>query len=296
MSDRLQQLEIFVRAAERGSFSRAAAELGLSQPSVSRAVANLEERLGVALMVRNTRRSSLTEAGVILLERARQLLADATEAEEAARGAGELSGLLRVATTHAFGTREFVPLLPEFLSAHPAVRIDLVMSDKTKDLIANRVDVAFRVGRLANSSLRARHLAVAPRYAVASPEYLQRHGAPKVPGDVVKHDCISGPGATGPENWCFQRKGKAVSVPVSGRVTVASAPALVACATQGLGITILATLMCRSELSAGALVRVLHEYLLEPLGLHAVFPAGRRPSTKARALAEHVAARLPSFS
>ena len=293
MGDFLHELEVFLRTAERASFSHAARELGLSQPSVSRTIATLEERLGVSLVLRNTRQITLTEAGLVLVDRARQLLADAADTEEAVRGTGELAGLLRVAATHGFGSRELVPLLPEFLLSHPKVRIELLLSDENQDLVANRIDVAFRVGRLSDSTLKARRVGTAFRHTVASPEYLKRRGTPKSPAELIKHDCICGPGATGPAAWSYRRKGRATAVAIEGRVTVSSAASLVACTTQGLGITIVATWMCRAELDSGALVTVLKDYLLEPIDIHALFPDGRIPSNKARALAQHVLARLP---
>ena len=296
MSDRLHEIAIFVRAAEKGSFSVAARELGMSQPSVSRTVAALEERLGVTLLLRNTRRIALTDAGRVLLVRGRQLLDDADDVEEATRGASELRGYLRVAATQGFGVRELVPLLPEFLAAHPKVKIELNLSDRFEDLIADRIDVAFRLGRLVGAGFSARRIQALPRSLVASPRYLERRGKPTAPAELPQHDCIGGPGAMGPEAWSFRREGSVTSVTVAPRVVVASSLGLVATAVQGMGITIVAHDMARAELASGALVRLLTDHTLDTLDLHAVYPAGRRPSPKARAFAEHVALRLPSLA
>lgn len=267
----------------------------MSQPNVSRTVAALETRLGVTLLLRNTRRIALTEAGAVLLERARKLLADALEVEDAARGAGELRGALRVAATNAFAERELVPLLPDFLAAHPKMKIELLTSDLVADLVADRVDVAFRLGRVSGAAFTARRLRHARRHTVASPAYLRRGGEPAEPQALTNHDCISGPGATGPAAWTYRHKGAQVSIDVVARVHVATSPALVACAVRGLGITIVAHDMAREELASGALVPILADYVLEPLDLHAVFPAGKRPNAKARAFVDFVASRLPAF-
>src|SRR4029077_4489017 len=172
MSDRLRELTAFVRAGETGSFSRAARELGVSQPSISRMVASLEARLGVKLLLRTTRRVTLTDAGRVFLERARQILGELDDAENAARGVDSLRGTLRVALSGAFGIREVIPRLPGFAGQHPKLRIELLISDRTEDLIAEGADMALRLGPLADSGFGARLLGKAPRLAVASPAYL----------------------------------------------------------------------------------------------------------------------------
>ena len=154
MSDRLRELTAFVRAGETGSFSRVARELGVSQPSISRMVADLEARLGVKLLLRTTRHVTPTDAGRVFLERARQILGDLDDAENAARGADSLRGTLRVALSGAFGTREVIPRLPGFRAQHPKLRIELLMSDRTEDLIAEGADMALRLGPLPEFPIR----------------------------------------------------------------------------------------------------------------------------------------------
>ncbi len=146
MSDRLQELAVFIRAAESGSFSRAARELGLSQPSVSRIVGELEARLGVTLLLRTTRRITLTHAGELFLDRAREILAGLEEAEDAARGLDSLRGLIRLALPVIYGTREVIPRLAEFLAMHPQLRVEMTVSDERQDLVAEGADVAIRLG------------------------------------------------------------------------------------------------------------------------------------------------------
>ena len=152
MSDRLQELFVFVRAAETGSFSKVAREFGLSQPSVSRTVASLETRLGVKLLLRTTRRVTPTDAGAVYLERARRILCELDEAAHAARGVDSLHGVLRVVMSGAFGTREVIPRLPAFLERHPRLKVELLISDRTDDLVAEGADIALRLGPLVDST------------------------------------------------------------------------------------------------------------------------------------------------
>ena len=165
MSDRLFSLRLFARVAHTGSFSRAGRELGLSQPSASRIAAALEEEVGVALITRTTRGLTLTEAGADYLARIEPMLAALEEADHAARGTGELRGRLRVALSLGFGMREVIPLLPAFMQRHPALRIDLLMSDQHEDLVAESVDIALRCGALKDSSATARRLGTSPRFS-----------------------------------------------------------------------------------------------------------------------------------
>ncbi len=289
MSDRLREIEVFVRAAETGSLSRAGRELGLSQPSASRLVAALEERLGVRLLLRTTRRVSLTEAGAAYLERARGGLLELGEAAAAARGAEGLQGVLRVALPVAFGAGEVVPRLPAFLALHPRLKVELLMADRRQDLVEEGVDLALRLGPLPDSSFVARRLASAPRWPVAAPAYLASRGEPLTPRDLAAHDCILGPLGSAPDDWVFQDpSGAAISVAVQGRVRMDSAAGVIAGLEAGLGIGIASLWMCRAQLAAGSLVPLLAGYPLRPAELYAIFPAGHRASSKARAFADHL--------
>jgi DNA-binding transcriptional LysR family regulator len=289
MSDRLRELTAFVRAGETGSFSRVARELGVSQPSISRMVADLEARLGVKLLLRTTRRVTPTDAGRVFLERARQILGDLDDAENAARGADSLRGTLRVALPGALGTREVIPRLPGFVRQHPKLRVDLLMSDRTEDLVNEGADMALRLGPLPDSGFGARLLGKAPRLVVASPGYLARKGIPQTPADLARHDCILGPGLSGQSGWSFTRSGNTASVTVQGATTVASADGVTACAKAGLGIAIASRWMCRTELEAGDVVPILSEYQLAWVAVHAVYPGGRRPSLKVRTFSDYLA-------
>src|SRR6202046_2571937 len=208
MNDRLQQLALFVRTIESGSFSKAAREFGLSQPSVSRTIAALEHRLGVKPLIRTTRQVSANDAGEALLGRARHALLAFDEAERAARGAVHLSGLLRVALPPEYGVRRIVPLLPAFFARQPLLKIDLMMSDRYENLIAEGADLALRIGDVPDSSFVARKLESTRRLFIASPSYLGGRGAPVSLADLAGHDVIGGPADVGDETWIGRRHGR----------------------------------------------------------------------------------------
>src|SRR6201996_6216499 len=207
MSDRWQELSVFVRAAESGSFSRAARELMLSQPSVSRIIGELETRLGVKLLLRTTRRITVTDAGALFLTRAREILAEIEDAEDAARGIDSRRGTIRMAMPILYGTLQIIPRLPKFLAMHPLLRVELSVVDERQDLVAEGADVAIRLGELDDSAFGARRLETMPRLLAASPAYLEARGTQKSPADLAAHDCIFGPGNYGRESWSFTRNG-----------------------------------------------------------------------------------------
>lgn len=288
MNNRLQQLSVFVRAAETGSFSRAARELGLSQPSVSRIIRDLEARLGITLLLRSTRQITLTDAGAALLERARHVLNDLDAAEDAARGVDSLRGVVRVATPVAFGRREVIPRLAPFLAANPLLRLDLVMSDERHDLIAEGADIAIRMGALQDSGFGARRLTTLKLAMVAAPAYFQGRQIPRTPGELVNHDLIFGPGIMNRGNWSFKKEGTVISVEVEGRIQVNNGEGLIGCVLAGLGIAIASEGMIHGDMRLGSMVPIMEDYALEPVPVHAVTPAGPRPSPKVRAVVDHL--------
>lgn len=292
MSDRLQELTVFVRAAESGGFSRAARELGLSQPSVSRIIGELETRLGVTLLLRTTRRITVTDAGATFLVRAREILAEIEDAEDAARGIDSLRGTIRLAIPVVYGTREVIPRLAQFLALHPLLHVELSVADHRQDLVAEGADIAIRLGDLDDSAFGARRLQTLQTMLVATPSYLAAHGTPKTPADLAAHDCISGPGNFGRDNWSFTRNGTETSVNVRGRIHTNSGPGVFASAMAGLGIAMVSTVMAGPEVKAGTLVALLRSYRLPTVDVHAVFPGGPRPSTKVRALVDFLAQEL----
>jgi DNA-binding transcriptional LysR family regulator len=292
MSDRFQDLTLFVRVAETGSFSRAGRELGYAQPTVSRMIGALEERLGVKLLLRTTRKVTPTEAGTALLDRARSVLSELEDAENAARGADGLSGVLRIATPVTFGAREIAPKLGPFLRQHPALQIELLMADRRVDLVDEGVDLAIRLGALDDSSFVSRRLATAPRYVVASPDYVAQRGSPRVPVDLQDHDIIVGR-APGTDVWTLRhaRSGE-TSVKLTARIVATSTEGVLAATVAGLGVAAASAFACRTELERGELIRLLDDYSLPPINVHAILPTGRRPPTKARAFIDYLAGAL----
>jgi DNA-binding transcriptional LysR family regulator len=296
MSDRLFALRLFVRVARTRSFSAAGRELGVSQPSASRLVAKLEQEVGASLLTRTTRAVTLTEAGAEYLGRVESILASLDEADHVARGRGELRGVLRVAASLPFAVREIIPRLDAFLSRHPELRIELVLSDQRQDLVADAVDVAVRIGYLPGSSAVARRIGISHRLLAASPKYLRKAGTPKTPADLSAHSLIVGPASLGPEGWAFRKDGKATSVRVVGRVTVTAIEAATASAVAGLGIVSMGHLACRAELESRALVRVLPDWEMGQADVRAILAAGRAAKPSARAFVAFLVAELREIS
>ena len=291
MNDRWLEIEVFTRVAEAGSFSRAAQELGLSQPSTSRIITGLEKRLGVKLLLRTTRNMALTEAGAVFLEKARQAAADLEEAEDAARGVDSLRGTVRLAVPVMYGTRAIIPALPAFLERYPDLRVEITMRDERQNLVAAGIDVAIRMGDLEDSTFGARQIASVPRMLVASPAYLARKGVPREPEELAFHDAILHE-LSFPEKSTLKlfKAGAERVVTLRGQIKIDAAPGILAAAMAGLGIANVTTVMSAQERSDGSLVQLLPDYELEPLKAYAVFPAGPRPSAKVRALVTHLIA------
>ena len=289
--DRYQAMVTFVRVVETGSFSAAARLLRVGQPAVSKTVAQLESRLQVSLLVRSTHGLSPTEAGLRFFERARAAIAEADEAELAARGAGAgLSGRLRVSAATTFARLHVVPLLPGFLAGHPGLEIDVILDDRVIDLVAEGIDLSLRLGDLPDSAAVARRIATGGRSVLATPAYLARAGEPRGPADLADHEAVIY--SQLPSAWAFTRDGTVVSVAVRGRVRVSAAEGLRAAVLADMGLTIASDWMFSPELAAGAVRRVLTGWSLAPIDLWAVFPTGRMASAKARAFAGFVEAAM----
>lgn len=293
MTDRWLEIKVFTRIAESGSFSRAAQELGLSQPSTSRIVTGLETRLNVKLLLRTTRNVALTDAGVAFLERARQAAADLEDAEDAARGIDSLRGTLRVAVPIVYGSRAIIPALPAFLARYPDLRVEITMRDERQNLVAAGVDVAIRMGTLEDSTFGARQLASVARVLVASPSYLASRGVPQTPEDLPFHDALLHEQSF-PEKSTLKmyKAGIEQVVMLRGKLKVDAAPGILAAALAGLGIANVTTIMAEKALREGRLVQLLPDYDIEPLKAFAVFPSGPKPSAKVRALVTHLIAVL----
>ena len=291
--DRFHAMETFIRVVDTGSFSAAARALGIGQPSVSKVIAAIEDQLQVRLLVRTTRRLTATEAGQIYYEHARRALDEAHEAEALARGsAGGLEGRLRICAPVTFARLHIAPALGGFMDLHPSLKLEVIMDDRTVDLLAENIDAAFRLGYLADSSLTARKLASSDRLVVASPAYLARRGRPQSPGDLLAHEAIVYSQPAGGAVWKFRKGTAESSVTLQTRLSFTAAEGVREGVLAGLGLTMASRWMFAPELSDGQVVPVLEDWLLSPVDLWAIYPSGRLPSTKARAFTTWLAGLL----
>lgn len=292
MSNDLENLRLFVRVARTGSFSRTAREAGLSQSSVSRIISTLEQDVGVALFTRNTHAVVLTDKGAEYLARIEPIIDALDEANNAIREDGELRGSLRIGLPIAIAVRKIIPLLPEFLAAHPALRVDLRMEDSYQDLVREGVDVAIRFGRLADSTATSRMIGANPRIVVAAPSYLARAGMPATPTDLLTHKIIGSPISTASAAWNFECDGHSVSVQIEPSLTVSQNEGAVAAAVAGLGIISSGFWGVEAEIDKGTLIPVLPDWTLPSVEVHAVFPAGRAAKPAARLFVDFLARHL----
>lgn len=289
--DRIDTYRLFVRVVETGSFSRAARDLQVTQPTVTRQIAALEERLNVRLFNRNTRRLSLTDDGQLAYARAQQLLETFDETETLARGAqAELRGRIRIATSIAFGRRVVTPLLLQFMRQHAQIQIDLSCEDAYVDLVANGIDLSLRLGRLRDSSLAARSLGFNPWVLVASADYLKRHGTPRKPEELARHDVLVYSTVFANDTMSFEHaKQGRTSVRVRGPLRSNNLSSLLAAAREGLGLAALPMYVAAASIERGDLVTVLSMHELPGQEIHAVYPSRRMVSTRVHALVEYLA-------
>ncbi|WP_395316835.1 LysR substrate-binding domain-containing protein [Variovorax sp. UC74_104] len=273
--DRLLAMEMFVRVVETGSFSKAAREFNTTQPTVTKQIAATEERLKVRLLNRNTRGVSLTEPGALYYEKCKTIVREAEEADSIVQlRQNQAQGLLRVGTSVAFGRRVVVPLALEYMRRHPQVQLDLSFEDRYVDLIAQGIDVAIRMGKLADSSLGARYLGANPWVMVASPAYLKKHGTPKRAQDLSAHVALIYSSVVGDEFWRMHTpRGEPVTVPVSGRFRSNNLSAVLAAARDGLGIALMPRYVASDSLAVGKVREVLGDHALPEQEIHAVFPS-----------------------
>lgn len=276
--DRLTQIEAFVATAQRGSLSAAAREQGVTPAIMGRRIDALESRLGVKLLVRTTRRLSLTQEGAAFLEDCQRLLADLGNAEASVSlGAIRASGHLRVSAPAGFGRRHVAPIVAEFLDAHPEITVGLDLSDRTVDIVNEGFDCAVRIGGLADSNLISVRLGEVERALVGSPEYLARHGTPQVPEDLAGHECLTLVQQAG---WLFADpggKGESRLVKVDGRLQCNDGSVLHEWALQGRGLAWRSLWEVGEDLRAGRLVAVLADHAAPPQGIRAVFPQRQMP-------------------
>lgn len=286
MSDRFEELQAFTAVCERRGFAAAARALGRSPPSVTRLVADLEARLGVRLLNRTTRSVGVTEAGARLLERAKALLHDLHEAEAAAAGEQAAPrGILTISAPVLFGRLHVAPIVSRLLAAHPALSVNLELSDRFASLVEEGIDVAVRIGELPDSSLIARRLGQTRRVMVASPDYLARAGSPAHPGELAGHDLIVFRPVTSARQWRFAdpQGGGPIEIPIAPRLASSSGDAALDHAMSGGGVVAALGYQVREAIGRGALVEVLAPFAPPPLPIQAVFPSSRLLSAKVRA-------------
>jgi DNA-binding transcriptional LysR family regulator len=288
--DRIDGFRIFVRVVETGSFSRAARDLGITQPTVTRHVAALERHLGVRLLNRNTRRLSVTELGLGYYERGKSLLELFEETEGLAGGRqAPLQGRLRIGTSVAFGRRVVTPLILGFMRQYPRLEVDLSFEDTYVDLVDRGLDVAIRMGKLADSSLGARYLGLNPWVAVAAPAYLRKRGTPKVPHDLAGHNVLVYSTVQGDDHLHFVDRGDGrSSVRVHGTLRSNDLSTILAAVRDGMGIAALPVYVAARSLGTGHVTQVLNDFPLPSQEIHAVYPSPKLVPAKVTALIEYL--------
>jgi DNA-binding transcriptional LysR family regulator len=283
--DRLLAMEMFVRVVETGSFSKAAKEFSTTQPTVTKHVAAAEARLKVRLLNRNTRGVSLTEAGSLYYEKCKTIVRAVEDADSVVRlRQDQAQGMLRIDTSVAFGRRVMVPLALAFMAKHPQVQVDLSFEDRYTDLVAQGIDVAIRMGKLADSSLGARHLGMNPWVMVASSRYLKKNGTPRRPADLSGHNALIYSSVQGDDVWRFQSpRREPLTVPVSGRLRSNNLSAVLAAARAHLGVAALPWYVAADSIASGHVSEILKGYHLPEQEIHAVYPSPKLVPGKVQA-------------
>jgi DNA-binding transcriptional LysR family regulator len=283
---------IFATVAEQQSFSGAAETLGLSKATVSKAVTRLEQRFAAPLFHRTSRRISLTETGAHLLPQARQLAAEAEALEEAARSeARDPTGLVRVAVPMSYGLAHLGPVVADFLSRHPGIRVELSLSDEKVDLIGGSFDLALRIARLPDSSLRSRKLRDVAVKLVASPAYLAAAGTPVTAHDLGGHSCLGYTLLPNQGQWVLDHaSGERVTLRPTGPLRANNAEVMQASLRAGMGIGMVPDFICQRDLETGALVHVLPDWSPPAIALYLLSPPGRQRPKRVEVLADHIVA------
>lgn len=289
--EKFQDIQAFIAVVEAGSFTAAADRLGSAKSAVSRRVSALEERLGVQLLHRTTRVLNLTETGRSFYEHGTRILADLEEAEAAVQQEhGELRGSLRLALPLSFGVRHMCGPIAAFSKQHPRVRFDLDLNDRRVDLIEDNFDVALRIGRLSDSSLIARRLFDVRAVVCGSPHYLNVHGTPKEPADLIDHQCLTYSNAVDPDNWEYEdEKGNRDTVKVNSIFTASSGDFLCNAAAHGMGLVIQPTFIAAAAIRSGNLTPVLTDYSWPISPAYAVYPPTRHLSYRVREFIDFLA-------
>jgi DNA-binding transcriptional LysR family regulator len=290
--DRLQAMDVFVRVAEAGSFTAVADRLNVARSAITRQIAALEAHLGTKLLARSTRRLSLTSSGSAYLEKCREILAMVEAAEGDLAGEKRAPrGQIRASVPMSFGVRHLMPLVADFVTTYPEVGVDLEFSDRRVNLIEEGMDFAVRISEQIDPTLVIRRLSVSSLATVAAPAYLDRHGRPQHPDDLLQHHCLTYTLAPG-LGWGFRVDGEPYSVPVKGRIRANNGDALLDAAIRGLGIVREPTFLTAQAVQAGLLEVVLPEYSTTVLHIYAVFPGSRYVPHRVRTLVDYLAERI----
>lgn len=288
--DRLDGIAAFTLVVDTGSFTAAAQRLKISKSAVSAQVQRLEERLGVQLLNRTTRRIAATEAGRAYHQHCARILAEAEAAEQAANALhGEPRGTLRISAPDTFGWMHVAPAITVFRQQFPEISIELTLELQHVDLLDEQLDLAIRIGTLPDSSLIVRRLAPSRLLLCASPAYIKEHGEPGAPGDLAGHACLCFPPLWRGGAWHLASKQRSIRVPVAAAVVTNSAEVLRTSARSSVGIAILPSWAIAEDLRSGALVQVLSAWTPPASLIHAVYPGHRRMSAKVRAFVDHLA-------
>ena len=292
--DRLDELLVFVAILDAGSLNGAARRLRRSPPAVTRALAALEDRVGLRLVERTTRRLAPTDAGLRLAEMARRVLADYDDAVREEDGA-PLRGKLRITAPHVFGRRHVTPAVIAFLDQHPDLQVELVFNDRNIDLIEHGIDLAVRIGPLADTGMMARQVGQVRRILVASPAYVAARGAPVTPYELDRHDVIFNAGAANATEWRFRHGGKEVLVRLNPRLSVNEIDAILMAVVAGRGIGRPLSYQVAPHLADGTLVRLLRDYEPAPLPVNLLVPSARHMAPRLRACFDFLAAQLAAL-
>ncbi|MCX7171909.1 MAG: LysR family transcriptional regulator [Proteobacteria bacterium] len=291
--DRLEAMRLFVRVAERGSFSAVAQQSGLARSVVTRQIAALESHLRVKLLARSTRRLTLTSAGTTYLEKCRVILNLVDAAESGLDEERQVPrGPIRMSLPLSFGLRHLSSLLLEFATRYPEVSLDMDYSDRRSNLFEEGIDLAIRITGHLESNDVARRLSFSRMLAVASPEYLARHGEPRHPSELIHHECLGYTAAANPHSWEFLVDLRPHSFPVRTRLQANNGDILVQAAIAGFGLTCTPSFLCAEALAAGQVRQILADFPLAELGIYAVLPSNRHVPNRVRMLMDFLVERL----
>ena len=273
--DRITGMGLFIRVVETGSFSKAALEAGVTQPTATKAVAAMEQRLGARLLHRSTRGVTPTETGALYYDKCKRIAREIDEADNLATLVqGGVGGVLRISTSVAFGRRVLTPLVLRYMQAHPEITIDLSFDDRYVNLVEQGIDLAVRMGPMADSSLGARYLGTNPWLMVAAPAYLRARGAPGCAAELAGHACVVYSSVQGDDRWSLlSPEGEKQSVPVKGPLRSNNLSAVLAAARAGMGLAVLPWYVARESLADGAVLPVMAGHRLPEQEVHAVFPS-----------------------